>query len=193
MLRLSLPVKQIMETKPLCLAHDELFDNAKKTLLNTEYHGLPVLRDGHFVGMVTRASFIEKPRRKLILVDHNELSQAIAGAEDAEVCEIIDHHRLGAEEKPVRRSISTPSRSARPARSCSHFRMAGIEPDPATSLLMLSGLLSDTMLLRSPTTTPEDRVYAQDPGPTGRRRSAGLRHADAIADGQPEDKQSCRW
>ena len=57
MLRLSVPVKQIMDETPLCLAHDEFFDNAKKTLLNTEYHGLPVLRDGNFVGVVTRESF----------------------------------------------------------------------------------------------------------------------------------------
>ena len=162
MLRLSLPVKQIMDTKPLCLPHDELFDAAKKTLLNTEHHGLPVLKDGRFVGVVTRESFIEKPRRKLILIDHNELSQAVAGAEDAEICEIIDHHRMGAEKtstpiyiycKPIGSSCSIVY---------SHFRMAGVAPDRETALLMLSGLLSDTMLLRSPTTTPEDRLYAPE-------------------------------
>ncbi len=162
MLRLSLPVKQIMDTEPLCLAHDELFDTAKKTLLNSEYQGLPVLKGDQFVGIVTRASFIEKPRRKLILIDHNEISQAVAGAEDAEICEIIDHHRMGAEKtntpiyiycKPIGSSCSIVY---------SHFRMAGVQPDRDTALLMLSGLLSDTMLLRSPTTTPEDRLYAPE-------------------------------
>ena len=162
MLRLSLPVKQIMDRQPLCLAHDELFDAAKKTLLNTEYHGLPVLRDGSFVGIVTRASFIEKPRRKLILVDHNELSQAIAGAEDAEICEIIDHHRMGAEKTSTPIYIYSKPIGSTCSIVYSHYRMAGIEPDQATSLLMLSGLLSDTMLLRSPTTTPEDRMYAPE-------------------------------
>jgi manganese-dependent inorganic pyrophosphatase len=162
MLRLSLPVKQIMDNTPLCLAHDELFDTAKKTLLNTEYHGLPVLRDGRFVGIVTRASFIEKPRRKLILVDHNELSQAIAGAEDAEIREIIDHHRMGAEKTSTPIYIYSKPIGSTCSIVYSHFRMAGIEPDQATSLLMLSGLLSDTMLLRSPTTTPEDRMYAPE-------------------------------
>ena len=162
MLRLSLPVKQIMDSQPLCLAHDELFDAAKKTLLNTEYHGLPVLRDGEFVGVVTRASFIEKPRRKLILVDHNELSQAIAGAEDAEICEIIDHHRMGAEKTSTPIYIYSKPIGSTCSIVYSHFRMAGIEPDQSTALLMLSGLLSDTMLLRSPTTTPEDRLYAPE-------------------------------
>ena len=114
------------------------------------------------MGIVTRASFIEKPRRKLILIDHNEISQAVAGAEDAEICEIIDHHRMGAEKtntpiyiycKPIGSSCSIVY---------SHFRMAGVQPDRDTALLMLSGLLSDTMLLRSPTTTPEDRLYAPE-------------------------------
>ena len=162
MLRLSVPVKQIMDKTPLCLAHDEIFDTAKKTLLNTEYHGLPVLRDGRFVGIVTRASFIEKPRRKLILVDHNELSQAVAGAQDAEICEIIDHHRMGAEKTSTPIYIYSKPIGSTCSIVYSHFRMAGIEPDQATSLLMLSGLLSDTMLLRSPTTTPEDRMYAPE-------------------------------
>ena len=162
MLRLSLPVKQIMDCQPLCLAHDELFDAAKKTLLNTEYHGLPVLRDGNFVGIVTRANFIEKPRRKLILVDHNELTQAIAGAEDAEICEIIDHHRMGAEKTSTPIYIYSKPIGSTCSIVYGHFRMAGIEPDRETSLLMLSGLLSDTMLLRSPTTTPEDRRYAPE-------------------------------
>jgi manganese-dependent inorganic pyrophosphatase len=162
MLRLSLPVKQIMDAKPLCLTHDELFDAAKKTLLNTEYHGLPVLRNGRLVGIVTRASFIEKPRRKLILVDHNELSQAVAGAEDAEICEIIDHHRMGAEKTSTPIYIYSKPIGSTCSIVYSHFRMAGIEPDRETALLMLSGLLSDTMLLRSPTTTPEDRLYAPE-------------------------------
>lgn len=162
LLRLSVPVKHIMDANPLTLAHDELFDSAKKTLLASEYRGLPVLKDGVFAGVVTRRSFIEKPRRKLILVDHNELGQAILGSEDAEICEIIDHHRMGNEK------TNTPIYLyAKPVGStCSivfgHFRMHGIEPDHTTALLMLSGLLSDTMLLRSPTTTQEDRLYATE-------------------------------
>ena len=162
LLRLSVPVKQIMDVAPLTLAHDELFDSAKKTLLSSEYRGLPVLKDGQFAGVVTRRSFIEKPRRKLILVDHNELGQAILGAEDAEICEIIDHHRMGAEKTNTPIYIYSKPIGSTCSIVYGHFRMFGIEPDPTTALLMLSGLLSDTMLLRSPTTTPEDRMYATE-------------------------------
>ena len=105
---------------------------------------------------------MEKPRRKLILVDHNELSQAIGGAEEAEICEIIDHHRMGAEKTNAPIYIYAKPIGSTCSIVYSHFRMAGIDPDPATALLMLSGLLSDTMLLRSPTTTPEDRLYAPE-------------------------------
>lgn len=162
LLRLSVPVKQIMDSQPPCMDHDELFDAAKKALFNSEYRGLPVLRDGRYAGMVNRASFIEKPRHKLILVDHNELSQAILGAEDAEICEIIDHHRLGAEKTSTPIYIYSKPIGSTCSIVYGHFRMAGVEPDRTTALLMLSGLLSDTMLLRSPTTTPEDRMYATE-------------------------------
>ena len=108
------------------------------------------------------ASFLEKPKRKLILVDHNELSQAIAGAEDAEIVEIIDHHRMGAEKTTTPIYIYSKPIGSTCSIVYSHFRMAGVEPDRGTALLMLSGLLSDTMLLRSPTTTPEDRLYAPE-------------------------------
>lgn len=189
LLRLSVPVKQIMDTSPLCLDHDELFDTAKKTLFNSEYRGLPVLRDGRYAGMVNRASFIEKPRRKLILVDHNELSQAILGADDAEICEIIDHHRMGAEKTSAPIYIYSKPIGSTCSIVYAHYRMAGVEPDRLTALLMLSGLLSDTMLLRSPTTTPEDRMYAtelsrlaevdlQEYGTLMLSRMASLKNAD---------------
>ena len=162
LLRLSVPVKQIMDAAPKSLAHDELFDVAKKSLFNSEYRGLPVLHDERYVGIVTRSSFIEKPRKKLILVDHNEISQAILGAEDAEICEIIDHHRMGAEKTSTPIYIYSKPIGSTCSIVYSHYRMAGLVPDKQTSLLMLSGLLSDTMLLRSPTTTPEDRMYAAE-------------------------------
>ncbi len=191
LLRLSVPVKQIMDASPLSLAHDELFDAAKKTLFNSEYRGLPVLRDGNYVGMVTRPSFIEKPRHKLILVDHNELSQAILGAEDAEICEIIDHHRMGAEKTSTPIYIYSKPIGSTCSIVYAHYRMAGVEPDRLTALLMLSGLLSDTMLLRSPTTTPEDRMYAtelsrlaevdlQEYGTLMLSRMASLKNADPL-------------
>jgi manganese-dependent inorganic pyrophosphatase len=162
LLWLSAPVKHIMNPEPLVLQHDEVFDDAKKTLLGSDLRGLPVLKDGAFAGVVTRRSFIEKPRRKIIMIDHNESAQSIPGAQDADVREIIDHHRLAAEKtnSPIY-VFSKPLGS-----SCTivyqHYRMHGVAIERPYAVLMLSGILSDTLILKSPTTTDEDRAAAKD-------------------------------
>ncbi|MDB4645762.1 DHH family phosphoesterase, partial [Akkermansiaceae bacterium] len=98
------------------------------------------------------------PRVRLSLVDHNEFSQAVMGVEDAQIIEIIDHHRLSGDlisRDPVR-FINEPvgSSSTIVAR---RFREKGLEPDAATALLLCAGLVSDTLNLTSPTTTVIDR------------------------------------
>ncbi len=91
------------------------------------------------------------------LVDHNELSQAISGADKVEIVEVIDHHRLGnfQTDRPIR-FITQPVGS-----TCTLvatlYQQAGIEPAPMMAGLLLSGLLSDTVILKSPTTTEIDR------------------------------------
>ncbi|MEI8093666.1 MAG: putative manganese-dependent inorganic diphosphatase [Spirochaetales bacterium] len=162
LLWLSAPVKHIMNTKPLVLQHDQEFDDAKKTLLGSDLRGLPVLKDGHFAGIVTRRSFIEKPRRKIIMIDHNESDQSIAGAHEADVREILDHHRLAPEKTNAPIYVfSKPVGS-----SCTivymHFKMHSLEIERPYAILMLSGMMSDTLFLRSPTTTPDDKAAAQD-------------------------------
>jgi manganese-dependent inorganic pyrophosphatase len=92
------------------------------------------------------------------LVDHNELSQAVKGAEDAEILEVLDHHRIGGGLKSTQpiRFINEPVGS-----TCTlvakQFRAAGLTPRPGIALCMASGIISDTLFLRSPTTTDVDR------------------------------------
>ncbi len=93
---------------------------------------------------------------KLILVDHNELGQAVAGADQVEIVEVIDHHRLGNfhTDRPIR-FVNQPVGS-----TCTLvatlYRQASIEPSPQVAGLLLAGLLSDTIILKSPTTTSVD-------------------------------------
>ena len=94
LLRLSAPVNDILNAEPEIIQADTSFDEAKNLLVNSRYRGLPVFSGDTFAGIVTRRCFIEKPLRKLILVDHNELSQSISGAEQAEIIGIVDHHRI---------------------------------------------------------------------------------------------------
>mgnify|MGYP006290414737 FL=1 len=161
LLRLSTPIKNIADTHPDCLNGEDLFDETKEKLLGSNYRGLPVFTDGTFEGMVTRRCFINKPKKKIILVDHNEISQSIPGAEQAEILEIIDHHRLNPEKtyspiyvfnKPVGSTCTIIFH---------HYRINNVAINKKIALLMLSGILSDTVLLKSPTTTDEDVRAAQ--------------------------------
>jgi manganese-dependent inorganic pyrophosphatase len=119
----------------------------------------PVVNDaGVLIGVISKSDLVHPPKQKLILVDHNELSQAVHGAEDAEILEVLDHHRVGGGLKSTQpiRFINEPVGS-----TCTlvarQFRTAGITPKPGIALCMASGIISDTLLLRSPTTTDVDR------------------------------------
>ncbi|MBQ2259278.1 MAG: DHH family phosphoesterase, partial [Spirochaetales bacterium] len=114
-----------------------------------------------WIGFVTRRCFLNKPKQKLILVDHNEIDQSVLGIEDAEIVEIIDHHRLA------------PPRMRNPIYICSEplgstctivyeqFKKYGLKPDPKRAEVLLSGLFADTVMLKSPTATSYDRHVAE--------------------------------
>jgi manganese-dependent inorganic pyrophosphatase len=114
--------------------------------------------DGRLVGLAFKTDVISPPRPRLVLVDHNEIDQAVPGADEAEIVEVLDHHRLGGGLKSTQpiRFVMEPVGS-----TCTlvarQFRAAGIEPEPAIALAMASGIISDTLNLRSPTTTDVDR------------------------------------
>lgn len=162
LLRLSTPVKDVMDADPPRLSSHDSYDQAKELLLGSSYRGLPVFHGEVFDGIVTRRCFIEKPRPGLILVDHNELSQSVEGADQAEILEIQDHHRLGTIK--TREPIFCYSRPV--GSTCTiiygHYKQQGIIPDKKIAALLLAGILSDTVILRSPTTTDEDRKNAEE-------------------------------
>ena len=114
--------------------------------------------DDRLVGLAFKSDLVNPPRQKLVLVDHNELAQAVSGAEDAEIVEVLDHHRLGGGLKSTQpiRFVNEPVGS-----TCTlvarQFRASGIVPSSGIALCMASGIISDTLFLRSPTTTDVDR------------------------------------
>lgn len=119
----------------------------------------PVLdEEGRLIGVFSKSDLVEPPRQRLVLVDHNEFSQAVHGVEEAEILEVLDHHRLGgglSTREPIR-FINEPLGS-----TCSivarRFRQHGLTPEPAIALCLATGLIADTLHLTSPTTTAEDR------------------------------------
>jgi manganese-dependent inorganic pyrophosphatase len=157
LLRLSSEIDMILDRDVPRLEDDTPFDEAKSQLLGSEYRGFPVFNEGRFVGMVTRRSFIERPRRKLILMDHNELDQAVGGAESAEILEIVDHHRLDAPKTAEPISVQTRPVGSTCTIVWQEYNSHRIEIPRQMALILFSGILSDTVNLQSPTATAVDR------------------------------------
>lgn len=131
---------------------------AKGIILRSNQPIFPVIDGDRLVGVMSKTDLASPPRAKLVLVDHNELGQAVHGADEAEILEVLDHHRLGASIQtsyPIR-FVNEPVGSTCTLVACK-FRQAGIVPTPGIALCMASGMISDTLLLRSPTTTDVDR------------------------------------
>jgi manganese-dependent inorganic pyrophosphatase len=134
-------------------------DQVARRVAGTSQELFPVLgEDGRLGGVFTKSDLVNPPRRRLILVDHNELSQAVAGAEQADIVEVIDHHRLGGglvSREPIR-FINEPLGS-----TCTivakFIAQRDMKPPRPVALCLLSGIVSDTLNLTSPTTTAADR------------------------------------
>lgn len=132
-----------------------------RATLTEKPHALPVLdNQGKLLGLLSRSDVLAAPATKVILVDHFERHQAIDGLDEAEIVEIVDHHRVGALEtrQPIRVDC-------RPVGSTStiialKWQEAGLALPPGEAVLLLGGLLADTLLLTSPTTTATDRRIA---------------------------------
>jgi len=162
LLRMSLPVSYLLADTPPRVALNDLFDDAKHALVDSEFRGLPVFEEGSYVGFVTRRCFLERPRKKVIMVDHNELSQSVDGLEDAEVMEIVDHHRLGAEKTRGPIFIASEPVGSTCTIIYHQYLRWGVPVEPDTARLLLAGIASDTILLKSPTTTDIDRIAVRE-------------------------------
>lgn len=183
--RMATPVGELIEGDFLQVAPNDLLDDLKFKLQHSRNPGAIVVSpDERVWGIATKSHLIKSSPVKLILVDHNELSQAVPGAEKVEVLEVIDHHRLGNfhTDLPIR-FINQPLGS-----TCSLvttlYQQSGIDPEPKIAGLLLAGLLSDTVILKSPTTTETDRQLI-----SWLESLSGLQHqefgAELFASGSP--------
>jgi len=113
--------------------------------------------NGHYLGITHQRDLLNPPRLQIILVDHNEPRQAIAALEEAELLEILDHHRLGNPHThtPIRFTVDTVGSTS--TLVSEQTAEAGLSMPPALAGALLAGLLSDTLMLTSPTTTPRDK------------------------------------
>jgi manganese-dependent inorganic pyrophosphatase len=154
--RAAVAVRHVLNEEFLSMREDESLV-AVRVAAASGFAAFPVVDgQGRTVGVVTKADFLKTVPRRLILVDHNELSQAVQGADQAEIIEIIDHHRIGSLTTPqpiLFRNEPVGSTSTIVA-GC--FFQHGVELSKPIAGLLLAGLVSDTLNLTSPTTTPRD-------------------------------------
>jgi manganese-dependent inorganic pyrophosphatase len=141
---------------------DTPLEEARQKAAQSGQFVFPVLNEeGKLVGILSKSDFLKPVPRQLILVDHNELAQAVRGAEQVPIVEILDHHKLGGftSHTPILFWNNPVGSTSSIVAMC--FRNSGIPiPKPIAGLLM-AGLISDTLNLTSPTTTPIDRNLLQ--------------------------------
>ncbi|MHC1630092.1 MAG: putative manganese-dependent inorganic diphosphatase [Methanoculleaceae archaeon] len=158
LINLSLPARMIISTDAPVVREADSLEYVRELVTSSPYRTACVVTgDGRLTGMISRNTLLEDVKKSVILLDHNEPSQAVVGIERADILEIIDHHRLGpiTTLKPIR-FINRPVGS-----TCTIitelFQERGVTPSREAAGMLLSGILSDTLILRMSTTTEEDR------------------------------------
>jgi manganese-dependent inorganic pyrophosphatase len=116
--------------------------------------------DGTYFGVCRTPDVLNPPRMRLILVDHNEPGQALGALEEADLVEVLDHHRLGNSPTNLPIPFTVDPVGSTSTLVCERIQAAGLQPPVPMAALLLAGLLSDTLILRSPTTTARDRLAA---------------------------------
>lgn len=151
-------VNDITETDVLVLDKEGLLKEAIEDLMASELREAVVLNDeGMAIGIVTRTDVAVRPKRKVVLVDHNETRQAANGIEEADVVEIVDHHRIAdvMTANPIK-FLNLPVGSTATIVSM-EFQRHGVEIPSDIASVLLSAIMTDTVILKSPTTTFVDR------------------------------------
>ena len=158
LIRLTSPIKSFEYHNFNMVSGNELFDNAKKLMMSNGYRCLAVCdENSKYSGFVTRRNFLEKPFHKFILVDHNENEQAISGVEECQIMEIIDHHRIAMEKTKYPIFLYAEPVGSTCTIVYEMYKKNSIIPDLKNAILMQGGIISDTVNLKSPTTTESDR------------------------------------
>jgi manganese-dependent inorganic pyrophosphatase len=162
MVTLSAPCRALMDREPLTVRPDDLLTDIADDIKDIHYRAAVAIDpDRKPIGLVTRSDLLGPAPRRVLLVDHAELAQSVPGVEQAEIVEILDHHHIGSIETkvPVRATFDPVGSTA--TLVIERFRQNGMEPSRATAILLLGAVMSDTVILNSPTVTERDRAAVE--------------------------------
>ena len=172
---MDIPCHQATDTSVPRYQASARIRDAINRILREEHNDFIVTdENGHYVGVTRQRDALNPPRLRLILVDHNEPGQAVGAVEEAELLEILDHHRLGnmTTHAPIRFSVDVVGSTS--TLVSERIEEAGLSAPPAIAGLLLAGLLSDTLILTSPTATERDKKAAERLGRWAFSRSGPL-------------------
>ena len=151
-------VERMLESEHVSFTPDTLLEHVREVATHSTAFVFPIVdEEGVLVGILAKSNLLNRAERQLILVDHNELSQAVKGADKVRIVEILDHHRIGgfATDAPILFWNNPVGSTSTIVANC--YEQAGITPPPHIAGLLMAGLISDTLHLNSPTTTDIDR------------------------------------
>jgi manganese-dependent inorganic pyrophosphatase len=158
MVTLAAPCRGLMDAEPLTVASGDLVDDIAEEVKDVHYRAAVAVDSARRpIGLVTRSDLVGPAPRRVLLVDHAEAAQSVPGIEEAEIVEILDHHHIGSIETRVPVTATFDPVGSTATLVTERFRQAGLEPSRPTATMLLAAVLSDTVILRSPTTTERDR------------------------------------
>jgi len=190
MVTLSAPSRALMDPQPLTVRPDDLLSDVADEVKEVHYRAaVAVDLNRKPIGLVTRTDLVGPLPRRVLLVDHAEQAQSVPGVEQAEIVEILDHHHIGSIETtvPVRATFDPVGSTS--TLVIERFRQNGMEPSRSSATLLLCAIMSDTVILNSPTTTERDyaaveylnRVLAVDAIELGREMFIATSDLDGVA------------
>ena len=159
----SMPISYFMTREHLITFNsDDYIDEIREVMASKRHRDFPILdKDGYYLGMISRRNLLGAKGKQVILVDHNEKNQAVAGIENAEILEIIDHHRLGTIQTMSPVFFRNQPLGCTATIIYQMYQEVGIKVEPKIAGLLCSAIVSDTLLFRSPTCTPVDEMAAR--------------------------------
>lgn len=159
----SMPIKYFMRRDNLITFEtEEYVEDVQKVMSKERHRDFPVIdEEGKYVGMISRRNLMDMKRKQLILVDHNEKSQAVDGIDGAEILEIIDHHKLGDIETIAPVFFRNQPVGCTGTIIYQMYQERGIDINRKIAGLLCSAIISDTLMFRSPTCTEADKKAAE--------------------------------
>ena len=162
MVTLAAPCHGLMDSDPLTAGRDDLLADVAEQVKDVHYRAAVAVDAARRpIGLVTRSDLVGPAPRRVLLVDHAEAAQSVPGIEEAEIVEILDHHHIGSIETRVPVTATFDPVGSTATLVTERFRQNGLEPSRPTAMMLLAAVLSDTVILRSPTATARDHAVVE--------------------------------